>query len=371
MKISCTQENLAKGLGIVGHMVSARTTLPVLNNILLKVEKGRLNLLSTDLEIGINTWIGAKVDKEGAITLPARLLSEYITTNTDKTINLELKETTLKLSSEHFKANIKGIEASEFPIIPEVKAGPKIEINASDLKDGISKTVFACALDETRPVLAGVCLKTINGALKLVATDSYRLAEKTINLTSTNPPAGGPVNFIVPGRTLAEVGRLLDESIDKVEILVGENQVQFKLGPTMLVSRLVEGSFPDYEQIIPKNIKTKINVRTEQFGNAIKMASFFARDSANNIKLQLKKPKTFNVIAVSPQVGDNTSELEVEISGDELEIAFNAKFILDCLAIVNSEEITLELAGSLSAGIIRPKKDKNYLYIIMPLRTEE
>src|SRR3990167_6956548 len=154
MKISCTQENLAKGLGIVGHISASRTTLPVLNNILLKVEKGRLYLLATDLEIGISTWIGAKVDKEGAITIPARLLLEFISTNTDKTINLELKETTLNLTSEHFKANIKGIEAGEFPLIPEVKAGETLEIGAQDLKNGISKTVFACALDETRPVLA-------------------------------------------------------------------------------------------------------------------------------------------------------------------------------------------------------------------------
>jgi len=349
-------------------MISSRTTLPVLNNILLKVEKGRLNLSATDLEIGINTWIGAKADVEGAITIPARLLLEYVTTNTDKTIDLELKDITLHLSSEHFKANIKGIEASEFPLIPEVKNGSGMEISAADFKDGISKTVFACALDETRPVLAGVCLKTIQNSLKMVATDSYRLAEKTINLVSGNEK---PISFIVPGRTLGEVGRLIDDSIEKVEINVGENQVEFKLGPTMLVSRLVEGSFPDYEQIIPTNIKTKINLLSRQFQSAIKMASFFARDSANNIKLNFKKPKTFNIIAVSPQMGDNTSELEVVATGEELEIAFNAKFILDCLSVVSSDEISLELAGPLSPGIVRPKNDKNYLYIIMPLRMDE
>lgn len=368
MKISCTQENLARGLGIVGHMVSIRTTLPVLNNILLKVEKGRLHLSATDLEIGINTWIGTKVDKEGAITCPARLLQEFITTNTDKTINLELKNNTLHLESEHFKANIKGIDASEFPLIPQVKDSQKAEIKAADFRDGILKTVFACALDETRPVLAGVYLKTNQGKLNLVATDSYRLAEKSINLlTNSNKP----INIIVPGRAMGEVGRLLDESIEKVEIMVGENQVQFKLGPTIIVSRLVEGSFPDYEQIIPTNIKTNITVNNSQFANAIKMASFFARDSANNIKLQLKKPKTFNIIAVSPQVGDNVSELTVAVAGDDLEIAFNAKFILDVLQVINSEEITLELAGALSPGILRPKNDKNYLYIIMPLKMEE
>lgn len=368
MKISCTQENLAKGLNIVSHMVGVRTTLPVLNNILLKVEKGRLKLSATDLEIGINTWIGAKVDQEGAITCPARLLSEYITTNTDKTINFILKETTLHLVSEHFKAHIKGIEASEFPLIPEVKETEKIEVLAADFKDGILKTVFACALDETRPVLAGVYLKINTNKIKLVATDSYRLAEKTINLANKSQ---AQKNIIVPARTLAEIARLLDESIEKVEITVGENQIQFKLGQTLIVSRLIEGSFPDYEQIIPTDIKTKLQLKNNLFANAIKMASFFARDNANNIKLQLKKPKTFNVVATSPQLGDNTSEMEVEIVGEALEIAFNAKFILDCLAVAGADEISLEFAGSLSPAIIRPKNDANYLYIIMPLRTEE
>lgn len=368
MKISCTQENLAKGLNTVSHMVSVRTTLPVLNNILLKVEKGRLNLAATDLEIGISTWIGAKVDQEGAITVPARLLVDFVTTNSDKTINLELKETSLNLSSEHFKANIKGIEATEFPLIPEVKTGGKIDLKTADLKEGISKTVFACALDETRPVLAGVYVKASKNQVKLVATDSYRLAEKTIDLVGN---LDKETNFIVPAKTMSEVARLLDESIEKVEIMVGENQVQFKLGPTMLISRLVEGSFPDYQQIIPLNLKTKVNLKNREFQSAIKMASFFARDSANNIKLKLKKPKTFNVIAVSPQMGDNTSQIETEFTGEELEIAFNAKFILDCLSVINSEEITLELAGNLSPGILRPKSDKNYLYIIMPLRIDE
>jgi len=368
MKVSCTQENLTKGLNIVGRLVGTRATLPVLNNILIKTKNGRLTLSATDLEIGISTWIGAKVDKDGAVTCPARLLSDYTATNTDKTISIELKDTTLHLDSEHFKANIKGIEASEFPLIPEVKEGEALEVSAQDLKEGILKTVFASALDETRPVLAGVCLKIAAGKIKMVATDSYRLAEKTINLITKESKEQ---SIIVPQRTMAEIGRLLDESVDKVTIKIGENQIHFKMGPTEVISRLVEGSFPDYEQIIPKNIKTKIEINTTQFLNAIKMASFFAREAANNVKLSFKKPKNLEVIAVSPQLGDNTSELEANISGDELEIAFNAKFILDALQIIDSEKLSLELAGSLSPGIIRPSKDPNYLYIIMPLRMDE
>jgi len=368
MKVSCTQQNLARGLGIVSHMVGTRTTLPVLNNILLKTEKGRLKLAATDLEIGISTWIGGKVLKDGAVTCPARLISEFTTTNTDKTITLELKDATLNLSSEHFKANIKGIEAGEFPLIPEVKGGISLEVGAQDLKDGILKTVFACAIDETRPVLAGVYVVVGGGKLKFVATDSYRLAEKALNLLSKG---ASNASFIIPARTMAEIARLIDESIEKVEIKVGENQVEFKLGPTELVSRLIEGSFPDYEQIIPQNIKTKLELGTSNFTNAIKMASFFARESANNVKIKIKKPKSIQILAVSPQIGDNTSDLEGSFTGEELEIAFNAKFILDVLQFVGSEMIDLELAGPLSPGLIRPAKDKNYRYIIMPLRMEE
>ena len=312
MKISCTQENFAKGLGITSHTISSRASLPVLNNILLKVEKGRLTLSATDLEIAISTWIGAKVDKEGAITIPSRLLSEYINTNTDKTINLELKQTTLYLESDHFKASIKGIEASEFPLIPKVKEISKLEVNSADFKKGIEQTVFACALDETRPVLAGIYFKIDSNKLKLVATDSYRLAEKNINLKNSN---GNQASFIVPAQTMSEIGRLIDDKIEKVEIQVGENQVKFQLGPTEIVSRLVEGGFPDYEQIIPKTIKTTIELKTDQFANAIKMASFFARDTANNVKLIFRKPKDFEILAVSPQIGENKSLPEAEISG--------------------------------------------------------
>lgn len=368
MKVSCTQENFSRGLGIVSHMVGTRTTLPVLNNILIKTEKGRLKLSATDLEIGISTWIGAKVDQDGAVTCPARLISEFTTTNTDKTINMELKDATLHLSSEHFKANIKGIEASEFPLIPEVKSGKEIEVGALDFRDAISKTVFASALDETRPVLAGVLLVVAGNKLKLVATDSYRLAEKTLNLAGKDSTSA---SFIVPARTMAEIGRLIDESIETVSIRVGENQVQFKLGPTEVMSRLIEGSFPDYEQIIPSTVKTKLEIGTSQFTNAIKMASYFARESANNVKIILKKPKTVQITAVSPQIGDNVSDLEGNFTGEDLEIAFNAKFILDCLTVIGTEKIDLELAGLLSPGVIRPSKDKNYLYIIMPLRMEE
>ncbi|OGD57080.1 DNA polymerase III subunit beta [Candidatus Berkelbacteria bacterium RBG_13_40_8] len=368
MKVSCTQENLQKGLSIVSRSVGIRTTLPVLNNILLKTEKGRLKISATDLEVGISTWVGAKVDREGAITCPSKLLLDYINTNNDKKINLELKELNLHLESEHYKANIKGIDASEFPLIPEVKKTQELEVLTQDLANAISKTVIASALDESRPVLAGVFVEASNDKMKMVATDSYRLAEQKINLTKK---ADTKTSFILPQRTMIEVARILDLGAEKVKIYPSENQAEFVLGETILVSRLIEGAFPDYEQIIPKNITTKMQANSSEFAIALKMASLFARESANNIKLKIAPPDKVSVLAVSPHVGDNVSEVKGTISGNALEIAFNAKFILDVLSVIGSEEVSLELSGNLAPGILRGKTNPNYLYVIMPLRIEE
>lgn len=367
MKLSCTQENLAKGLSIVSRSVGTRATLPVLNNILLQTDKGRLKLSATDLEIGIHTWIGAKVEMEGGITVPARLLQDYVNNNTDKTITLELNESTLKLESDRFKANINGIEASEFPLIPEVKKSVEIEVNTGELSSAIGKTVVATALDESRPVLAGVYFYNKDGVMKIVATDSYRLAEYSLTLIKKDIKE---FKFIVPQRTMAELGRILANSGEKAIITPGENQVEFLMQDTILVSRLIEGSFPDYEQIIPKESKTTIEVSTSEFNNAIKMASLFARESANNIKLKITAPEKIEILATSSHIGDNISTVTGNIKGDSLEIAFNAKFFLDCLAVINSEKITLDMLSNVSPGIIRGK-EANYLYVIMPLRIDE
>lgn len=368
MEISCTQENLAKGLGIVGRSVGTQSTLPVLNNILIKTDKGRLKLSATDLEVGVHTWVGAKIEKEGAITLPAKILIDYINTNSDKTINLSLKETTVGIRSEHSKANIKGIEASEFPIIPEVKKTQTIEINSSVLANATVKTLVAVALDESRPVLAGIYFKAKGDTLKMVATDSYRLAEQVVKL---DKKIEGEASFIIPQKTMAEILRIITDSPNTVIIYPGENQVEFHLGETILVSRLIEGAFPDYEQIMPKVAKTKVLIKASIFANAIKMASLFARESANNIKLKISAPNKISVIAVSPHVGDNISDIEGTVTGDEVEIAFNAKFIADALGVLKSENIILELASNMSPGVLKAEKDANYLYIIMPLRVDE
>lgn len=366
MKLSCTQENLNQAISMISKIVSARTTLPVLSNILLKTDKGRLKLSATDLEIGISCWIGGKIEKEGAITVPARLITDFVSTNTDKKIDLVLDDSTLSLKSEHFFAHIKGIPASEFPLIPQIQKEPFIQLSVLPFKEAILQTVFATALDETRPVLAGVLLRFVDDKLKVVATDSYRLAEKQIELPSK---VEKNTDLIVPAKTILELSHVLTESSENVTVRLAENQVQFDLPEVQIVSRLIEGSFPDYEQIIPQSSPVSATLSTFEFQNAIKMASFFARESANNVKLKVKKDSV-EIVAVSPQTGDSVSTLPAKTQG-EAEIAFNAKFLSDVLPVLGSEQFELRLSGKLNPGVIRPQTGKNYLYIIMPLKMEE
>lgn len=377
MKLICNQKNLEIGINITSKIIGARSSLPVLGNILLATDNGRLKLSSTDLEIGINTWVGAKVIKEGSVTVPARLLTEYVSANDDEKIELTVADDVLNLKSAKYRANIKGINAKEFPLMPEVKDRKIIEIEGKKIHDAINKSVFACAIDETRLVLTGALLSLSSEAIKLAATDSYRLAEITIE---SEKKLASSETVIIPARTLSELARIITlEQMTKLSIYLGENQIAFSLPNTQIISRLIEGNFPDYKQIIPTGFQTKAVVFVEKLAKSIKMASFFARESANNIELALEKDKKpaspagrLKISAVSPQVGDTVSELTLEdFSGEETKLAFNAKFVLDILNVITEEKIIIESNGKFNPVVIKPEKSKKILYIIMPLRIEE
>ncbi len=370
MKLSCNQDNLSKGLNIVGKIIGNRGNLPVLNNILLSTDKGRLKLSSTDLEIGINTWIGAKIEQDGAITVPAKLLIEFVQNNTDEKINIETKGNTLNIKSKKYKANIKGINASEFPLIPGIDKNILTEFDAKYFQEAINKTIFAAAFDETRPILAGVFMSLSDDFLKVVATDSYRLAEATLKNSQANKKK---IKIIVPSRTMSEISRIVAiVNPNKLKIYLSDNQISFSFADTQIVSRLIEGNYPDYQQIIPKTSTTKVKISVKEFANALKMASFFARESANNIKLAITKDKKAQISAISPQVGDSVSEIMVEsFEGENIEIAFNSKFVLDTISAVNEQYIFIEANGNSKPAVIKPFKEKQYLYIIMPLRVED
>ncbi|MCX6806557.1 MAG: DNA polymerase III subunit beta [Candidatus Berkelbacteria bacterium] len=366
MKLSCTQENLNKGLNIIGRLARPQATLPVLSNILLKTENGRLKLSATDLEIGANCYIGAKIEKNGAVTIPAKLLIEYVSMSEDKRINLSVSFNVLSLESDKGKAKIKGIDASEFPLIPEIKEKPLISLPANQLREAITQVSIAPSLDETKPALCGICLKLSDKQVKLVATDSFRLAEKIIYLDKEVENK----EIIVPARTLIEVSRIVSLIHPaSISIIVSKNQVLFIMDEVQIVSRIIEGSFPDYEPIIPKETETVAIIETTAFQNTLKIANLFARETGSNIKLELNKDKII-VKAVSALLGENISNTQAEISGPKVEITFNAKFLLDALAVIPSMKVSLGVSGRLNPGLIKPVGQKGYTYLIMPLQTE-
>lgn len=368
MKVSCTQENLKHGVTSVGRVVGVRGTLPILSNILLATDKGRLKLSGTDLEIGIISYIGAKIEKEGSITIPARLLTDFISSNPDKTINLEINGTTVTASSDHVTAHLNGLPATDFPLIPEVTSLASVTLPGSELKEAINQVCFAAALDNSRPILTGVYVKIVGSDLLLAATDSYRLAEKKITLKT---PQSQEISVVVPARTLQEVGRLLEVGDADITMALALNQVSFSFGQTTVVSRVLEGTFPDYEQIIPTKHTTESTMIASELQNALKLGSTFAREMANNVRLKIEPEKPLQVIAHSPQVGDTTTFVDAEIKGESLEIAFNAKFLLDVVAATGTKQVKLFCDGSLSPAIIKPVNQQNYRALVMPLKLDE
>ena len=368
MKVTILQSNFAKALNHISRIVGVRTTLPVLSNVLIVAKKGKIKFSATNLEVGISTQTIGKIEEDGELTLPVRLLSDFVLNNKDDSIRLETKLTSAKLKSEHFEATIQGITAEEFPTVPEPSVEIIAKIAKTKLIDALKKINIAGATDETRPVLAGVYFQFDGTKLTLAATDSYRLAEKKLTLDTEVKEQ----KLIVPLRTTTEVLRVIstEEGVEDVKISAKENQISFTVGDTYIVSRLIEGSFPNYSQIVPASFKTTAQVKLNDLLSAVKMSSLFARDSANNnIKVMVKKD-ALTIASVASETGTATSAVAAKTSGDDVEIAFNARYMLEVLNIIGEEDVDLNFNGATMAGAITSSKDKNYIYIIMPLKLE-
>lgn len=362
MKISVSLERLKRGLGAMEKIVASKSTLPVLNNILIKAEGNQVLLSATDLEMGINYYLGGRVDQPGSITVPGKVLSNFINSLSEETVILEVKNNILQAKTSKSEASINGISADEFPTIPKVEGREVLEINGNLLKISINQVGFAASLDESRPILTGVYFVINKNSLKLVATDSYRLAEKIIKIDTQEN-----ASFIIPIKTIQELYRILNGSED-VKIMISDNQVVFVLPDIELTSRIIEGEYPDYEQIIPKGFKTKAIINTHELINAVRTASYFTKESANNVKISFKN-NLIDIEATSAQLGNFKSQIEGNIAGEEGEINFNARYLLDALNSINTEEINLELVSKINPGVIKPEgKENNLTYIIMPLR---
>jgi len=373
VKVSCLQENLAKGLSIVGRAVATRSTLPVLSNVMLATDGSRLKLSATNLEIGIVCWIGAKVEEDGSITVPARLLTDFVNSLPPERIDMELtvRTQTLNLKCARFEANIKGIDAQEFPLIPTASEDNKISLDPSMLRLMIDQVVFAAATDESRPILTGVLAEFQGEQLTLAAADGFRLSVRTAHLPE---PVSEPVTVIVPARALAELSRISAEQEQPIEITItpARNQALFHLANVDLVSQLIEGNFPDYNQIIPTSYSTRTVVSTSDFLKAARTANIFARDAANIVRLEIVPggeltPGRVTLTATSAEVGDNVGEIDAVIEGEEIEIAFNARYLIDVLSVVDSAQVALETTTASSPGVIRPVGSEDFTHVIMPM----
>ncbi len=373
MKLSVLQENLAQGLSTVSRAVSHRSSLPILSNVLISAEDGRLRLSATDRELGITAWIGAKIDEPGAITIPAKTLTDLVSTFPQEKVKLELtvQTQTLQLSAGRSNAEIKGIDAQEFPPMPEPEGDGGIEIPVSDLKEMIQQVVFAASSDDARPVLTGVLITIEGTTLTMAAAVGFRLSVRTYELKEA---VEEEVRAIIPSRALNELARIAGEDQKTVRMLLpkGRGQVIFSMKDVELRCQLVEGSFPEYQQIIPSGHKTRTILNTDAFLKAVKQAEIFARESSQITRLNINlgegsDPGTVEISAQSEETGSNESKVDATVEGDPVVIAFNVRYLREVLDIVKQPNVALETSAAAAPGVIRPMGDENFLHVIMPM----
>ena len=375
MKLSCLQENLSKGLAVVSRAVATRSTLPVTQNVLISTDQSRLKLSATNLEIAITTWIGASIEDEGAITLPARILTEFVNTLEGDKIDFSLPEGNgiLNISSGRSKATINGIDAEEFPPIPTVLDGIRAVVNAGVLKKAISRVAFAAATEESRPVLTGVELKIEGNDFSLAAADGFRLAVQKDKLTE---PIDGNIEVIIPARTMNELNRLVSDDSEEIEVVMTptRGQILFRSGDIEIVSQLLQGNFPNYQQLLPEEHSTRSIFDTNALQRAVRSASIFARDGSNIVRTQLVPPTEDDdngkalISARSEEVGDNEDVVDAEsLEGEESKIAFNSRYLMDVLAVLDKGNVVLETTTASSPGVFKPVEDDGYTHVVMPM----
>ncbi len=373
MKLTCLQENLAKGLGIVGKAVSTRSTLPVLGNVLLATENSRLKLAATNLELGITCWIGAHVEEEGAITVPARTLVDMVNAFAAEQVNMELNVRTkaLQLICGRSEANIKGIDAHEFPLIPQAEPDG-IQIPPGLFRDMIAKTAFAAATDESRPILTGVLVKFEGDQVTMAAADGFRLS---VSYASLETLVDESFALIIPANSLKELYRISGDQKEPISLTLppGRGQAIFHLSDVDLVSQLIDGTFPDYDQIIPSSRTTRTVTSTAEMRAACKTADIIAREAAHTARLRVfpddeLAPGHMVVAATSAETGDNETEIDALVEGDPIEVAFNVKYLNDVLGVIDTPQVALETISESSPGVIKPVGRDDFVHVIMPMQ---
>lgn len=371
MKINVTQENLSRAIGLVSKVVATRGSLPVLSNILISTDGKRLKLAATNLEMGITYWVGCTVEAEGSVTVPARLFGDFVSSlPSNSTLELTAAGAVLGITTEHHKTHINGIEADEFPPIPGKTGTATLTIPSSLLREALSEVIVATSVDEARPVLAGVYMySTSDNQVVVVATDSYRLAERKIAVADGS--LDGNLAIIVPTKTIQELVRILGDTESDVSIYADDNQVVFEADGAEITSRLVDGQFPNYQQIIPSESETVVEIDTKELARVTKVASLFARQNAGGIKIDINRGGHLEIRSTSSEVGDNESSADCQVSGEDAEVSLNARYLTEALSIIKTPKVSFGVSGKVSPCVVRPlgKDADDYTYIIMPLRS--
>ena len=374
MKVTVLQENLARGLGTVSKAVSPRSTLPVLANVLIATDEGRLRLSATNLEIGITCWIPARIDEEGSTTVPARTFSDLVSTlpGDQVLLKLDLQTQTLNVRGGSSTNDIKCIDAQEFPPMPVPDFDGAVQINVGDFREMIHQVAFAASSDEARPVLMGVLVQVDKDKLTMAAADGFRLSVRKAVLSM---PSAAPVSAIVPAQALKELARVATDSEEPIYMILpkGRGQVVFRVKDVEVVSQLIDGTFPDYQQIIPRSYKSRTLVSTSSLLKACKQAEIFAREGSNVARLNIKsaqgemQPSEVEISATSEETGKNETIVEATVDGGGLLIAFNVKFLREALEVIRTPNVALETSAPNAPGVVKPVGDDQFLHVIMPM----
>lgn len=366
MELSVTQENFARALSAVGRVASTKTQLPILSNILLRTDGNRLLVAATNLEIATTQYIGAKIIKPGAITVPARLISEFVSSLPKDTIELKIVGENIHITSGKYHSIINGVVADDFPELPTINEENSVtySINVEEFKQAVSQTVITSSSDSTRPVLTGVYWHSHEGWIYLAATDGYRLSERRLVETQSEVAA------IIPTQTLQEVLRTIVDDSETIDILFDESQVRFRINEAEVISRLVDGNFPDYRQLIPAKSDINVTMKKQDFVRVTKVAGLFARESGGSVTVTVDSDKkTVSLHSIASELGENTSELDAEVEGDG-QVTLNSRYLAEALSVVDADTIAFSFSGKLSPCILRSTiKDTNYYHVIMPLKS--
>ena len=374
MKVTVLQENLARGLSVVAKAVSPRSTLPVLANILIASDEGRLRLSATNLEMGITCWISARIDEEGSTTVPARTFSDLVSTLPSDQVLLKLDPSTQTLNVRGGTStnDIKCIDAQEFPPLPVPDFEGAVQINVGDFREMIHQVAFAASSDEARPVLMGVLVQVDQDKLTMAAADGFRLSVRKAVLSTPSP---SPVSAIVPAQALKELARVATDSEEPIYMVMpkGRGQVVFRVKDVEVVSQLIDGTFPDFQQIIPRSYKSRTLVSTSSLLKACKQAEIFAREGSNVARLNIKsaqsemQPSEVEISATSEETGKNETIVEATVDGSGLLIAFNVKFLREALEVIRTPNVALETSAPNAPGVVKPVGDDQFLHVIMPM----